>query len=172
MKEETREPGKPIFRYNREERLASLPDHIANRGSGGKRGILRGNRSLLITIIDVVFLILLVVVFSVIARFRGDTAVLPGYTISAQATEYGNQVLISIKAEKRKDPGEETHVRIALSYPEEPDRVELDGFLPSKIGEETFFRGVLPVSRTARRVRIEMFTEDASGTILSKIRSE
>ena len=169
MKEESREPGQPIFRYNREERMSSLPEHI---GKKIKRGIFRGNRSLLITAIDVVFLLLLVVVFSVLIKLKGDTSVIPGYSVSARAIEYGNRVLVSVTAEKRNDDKAENHARIILSFPDSAERVEISGFLPEKRGDELVFRGALPSIPGKHQVLIELFAGQVSGSILSRIRNE
>ncbi|MAG13876.1 MAG: hypothetical protein CMN78_04710 [Spirochaetales bacterium] len=170
MKEESREPGKPIYHYKREDRTSSLPERVRGRE---KRGIFRGNRSLLITTLDLVFLAILVVVFLVLMRAKGDTTILPGFAISAQATEYGNLILVSVKTKNEQDETTDSrHVRIVLGFPEGTERVELDGFLPDTSGVEAIFRGSLPAGTNNRRVRIDVYSGEYSGTLHARIKGE
>jgi hypothetical protein len=169
VKEETRDPGAPKYHYNREERMASLPDAIRSRQ---RRGILRGNRSLMITLIDVVFLVLLVVIFSFVGRLAGNTNVIPGYAVNADAIEFGDRVLVSVKVKARETPVEIGVVRIRLRYPEGGERVEINEYLPGEKNVEETYRGALPYDGEQTRIVIDFITGDSRGSLTEKIRRE
>lgn len=170
MSEETREPGTVRYHYNREERRASLPDHL--RDTSKKKGILRGNRSLLITLIDVVFLVMLVIVISVFYRVRGDGNILQGYAVSAGAITFGDNVLVSVKVKAREDRVEAQPVRIRIGYPAGGTRIELSGFLPEAGGVEEIYRGSLPLSPEQTQIRIDLFADETTGSMTVRIREE
>lgn len=170
MPDETNDPGIPRFHYNREERMASLPEHLQDRR--GKRSLFKGNRSLLITLIDVAFLVILVVVFSVVTRLLGDNTVLPDYTVSTRAFLFGERVLVSVTIQAREDRDTAEAVRIRIGYPESSDRVELNGFLPTKKGTEEIYRGSLPGKASEQEVRITLYTKSSAGSINTRIRDE
>ena len=169
MKEETREPGEPQFHYNREERTALLPDSIRDRQ---RNGVFRGNRSLLITLIDVVFLVILVLVFSVVSRVMGDATIIRGYSISAKASVFDDRVLVSIKIRAKKDFEIAEQLRIRISYPEGNERVEVGDFLPERAGKEQIYRGALPHDAGQRKVVIVFFAGANRGSMTATIRAE
>ncbi len=170
MKEESREPGELRYHYNREERTAGLPDYLRNRSR--KKGIFRGNRSLVITLIDVVFLVILFVVISVVTRLMGDNTVIPGYTVSASATVFGDRVLVSAKVTAREDSEQSKSVRVRIGYTEGGYRIELDDFLPAAQGVEEIYRGSLIRDSSQKQVKIEFYTDDASGSMTARIKAE
>jgi len=168
MKEETREPGVPRYHYSREERTASLPETMREKPQG--KGIFRGNRSLAITLIDVVFLLMLIAVLSVVNRLMGDNTILPGYTISAEASVSGDRVLVIIKVKARDDSETAEQVRIRIGYPEGRDRIELNDFLPTEDNSEQIYRGSLRHDQTQTQVRIAFFAGTSAGTMTAKIK--
>ena len=170
MREETSEPEAIRYHYNREERTASLPEGL--RDGRRKGGILRGNRSLLITLLDVFFLIMLVVVVSVITRVTGGRNVLPGYNVSANAFAFEDRVLVGVKVKARENREEAEAVRIRIAYPEGEGRIELNDFLPAKSGAEEIYRGSLTRDSGQTRVRIELFTEESTGSMSARIKEE
>ena len=171
MREESREPGVPKYHYDRGERLASLPEHIRDRPKK-KKGILRGNRSLVITLIDVVFLIMLFAVFSVVSRIMGDNTVLPGYTVTAKASVFGERVLVSTTVKARDEKEEAASVRLRISYPVGGGRIELDDFLPAEDGSQQIYRGSLGRDQTQTQIKIDFFTDVAMGSITVRIKDE
>ena len=170
MPEETRDPGELHYHYSREERTASLPENM--REPRGRRGIFRGNRSLLITLIDVAFLVILVVVFSLISRIMGDNTVLPGYTVSANASAFGDRVLVSVKVQSREEKSTAEAVRIRIGYPESNNRVELNDYLPAEKRVEQIYRGSLPGDASQDEVRITFYSRSAMGSITTNIKEE
>jgi hypothetical protein len=171
MREESRYPDKLHFHYRREERTASLPERIRDRPHK-KRGFLRGNRSLTITLIDVVFLVMLFAVFSVVSRLMGDNTILPGYTISAKAATFGDRVLVSATVKARETAEGESPIRVRFSYPDGGTRVEVDDFLPTEKGEKRIYRGALIHDPGREEVRIEFFSPDAMGSLNTRIKEE
>jgi hypothetical protein len=171
MREESRDPGVPRYHYSREERTAFLPEHIRDRPRK-KRGLLRGNRSLAITLIDVVFLVMLFAVFSVVSRLMGDNTILPGYTISAKAAMFGDRVLVSTTVEAREDSEVEPSLRVRFSYPDGKGRVEVIDFLPATKGEKQIYRGALVGDPNQNKVYIELISGEKSGSLEARIKGE
>jgi hypothetical protein len=171
MREESRDPDIPKYHYDREKRLASLPDRIRDRPKK-KKGFLRGNRSLVITLIDVAFLVMLFAVFSIVSRFMGDNTVLPGYTVTAKASVFGERVLVSATVKARDAKEEAVLVRVRISYPEGGGRIELDDFLPAEDGAQQIYRGSLARDETQTQVEIDFFTDAARGSITTRIKDE
>ena len=169
MKEESRDPEELYFHYDREERMAGLPSHVG-RKSG--KGIFRRNRSLLITLIDVVFLVILVVVFSVVIRLRGDTSLVPGYTVTARAVAFEERVLVSVKVVARTDDANDERLRMQIAYKESPTRVEIDGYLPNGRGAEQVYRGALDLKPSEDKIVIRFFTADTQNSTSVKIKKE
>ncbi len=169
MKKETEDPGALHYFYNREERMAYLPDHVRDRG---RKGVFKGNRSLLITLIDVVFLILLVGVFAVITLMTGNTRAVRGYTVTAKASQFDDRVLVSIKIVAKEDREVTERVRIRISYPEGNERIEISDFLPSEKGGEGILRGALSFDKNQSRLNIDFFVNGARGSIKTRIRKE
>lgn len=170
MREETSEPEAVRYHYNREERAASLPEGLRDRPKKG--GILRGNRSLLITLLDVFFLVMLVVVVSVVTRVIGGRNVLPGYNISASAFAFEDRVLVGIKVKARENSEDAEAVRIRIAYPEGGGRIELHDFLPARSGVEEIYRGSLIHDSGQTRVRIDLFTDGHAGSMSTRIKEE
>lgn len=169
MKEETREPDKPVFHYNREERMASLPEDTGERR---RRGIFRGNRSLLITLIDVVFLVVLVAVFSVVSRMMGDATLIRGYSVTARAMLFDDRVLVSVKISSREDTEVPEAIRIRFGYPAGDERVEISDFLPEGKKEERIYRGALERDARYSKVVIDFVTDDERASMTANIRAE
>jgi hypothetical protein len=169
MKEESRDPGAVRYFYNREERMAALPDHVQRPS---RKGVFKGNRSLLITLIDVAFLILLVAAFSVFSLMTGNARVIPGYSATAKASQFDDRVLVSIRVVAREDHDEAQTVRIRLSYPEGSERVEVSGYLPTEKGSEVVFRGALPYDADQSRLIIDLFANGSQGSLKERIRRE
>jgi len=170
MGEETREPGAIKYHYNREERTASLPDRV--KESRGKGRILRGNRSLAITFLDVAFLVALIIVFSAVSRLMGDNSIIPGYTISVKATAFGERVFVSVKIQARKDSAAAEAVRIRIGYPGSGDRVELNDFLPAVRKTEQIYRGSLSFDSSREEVRITVYSGTEMGSMTARIKEE
>ncbi len=170
MKEETRDPGAIKYHYNRDERTASLPDRVRERSE--RTGILRGNRSLLITLLDVAFLVALVVVFSVVSRLMGDSSLLPGYTVSARASAFGDRVLVSVTVEALEEREGPEAVRIRIGYPDGRALIELNDFLPADKKAEQIYRGSLPFDAGNSEVKITLLTGSNAGSLTTKIREE
>ncbi len=169
MKEESRSPGEMHFHYNRDERMAKLPEHI---GQKSRRGFLRGNRSLIITLLDVLFLVILVVIFSVVMRMQGDTTIIPGFSITARAVAFDDRVLVSIKAVAKRDHEEEVQVRIRLGYEEIARWIEVDGFLPAAKGEEQVYRSALDIEPTERKIVVYFYSQDNEGSMSTRVTRE
>jgi hypothetical protein len=169
VKQESKSPGELHFHYNRDERMAGLPENVGRKTG---KGIFRGNRSLIITLLDVVFLVILIVIFSVIIRMRGDTTILPGFSITARAVAFEDRVLVSIKAAARRDHDEEARLRIRMGYPEASRWIEIDGFLPSTDGDEQVYRGALDLVPAEGKITIYFYSNSEQGSMTAKIKEE
>ncbi len=171
MREESKEPSVLRYHYDRDERLASLPDHIRER-SLKKRGIFRGNRSLVITLINVAVLIVLIAVISAVSRTMGDNTILPGYAISAKAAVFGDRVLVSTSVKAREEKKEPASVRVHISYPDGGGRIELDDFLPAEDGEKQIYRASLDRDPAQTHVKVDFYSETGVGSITARIKDE
>ena len=169
MNQESKEPGEIRYHYNREERMAALPDHVREPG---RKGIFRGNRSLLITLLDVAFLILLVAVFSVISLMTGNAGAIPGYSASAQASQFDDRVLVSVKMVAREEHDTAEMLRIRIRYPEGSEVVEVSGYLPTEKGSEAIFRGALAYDAAQSRLVLDLSSGGSRGSLKERVRPE
>jgi hypothetical protein len=102
----------------------------------------------------------------------GDSSVLPGYTVSATASAFGDRVLVSVKVEARQESGEPEPVRIRIGYAGGRPLVELNDFLPVEDRAEQIFRGSLPLDTGSSEVNVTLLTESGAGSLTAKIREE
>jgi hypothetical protein len=91
--------GDVYYHYNREERLALRPDRRDPSG-----GILKGNRSLTIILLDVLIVAIIFLIFRFVV-FTGDSPPsIKGYTVTADLLETSGGVLGLVTLEAGREP--------------------------------------------------------------------
>ena len=155
-REEIKETGKLHFHYDREDRIKNLSG--AKPEQTGTKGLFRRNRSLFITLLDVIVLIILFVIVTLLFRTRSAAEPIPGYAITARAATFDDRILINITFTSLRDSdADPSGVRIVLSHGD-ISRQELMDVLPGKEGQQRIVRGTLPIKSSEKKVLIEIFS--------------
>ena len=143
MKEETRDPNRATFWYDREERLAGMSDYAKRNLTGKKKGIFTRNRSLAITFFDLLALVLLFFVIRIFIQTRGAPELIDGLGISGDAYRFENRVFITLIVEKTSDKA--PHGDFAVSFRALPGdvRSEASDILPEEVSETRVVRAVM-----------------------------
>jgi hypothetical protein len=150
-REEYRNPGEMVFHYNREERIKSLSSEIRDRKP---KGILKGNRSLLILLIDILVIIILYVLLTPLLRGPGDSVVKEGYRFSLEAFVYNQECLVRVKIDLEKVEKEEEQeipphqlVNITTYIEDHNLSVETADILPQEEGDTRILRSSFDLSQ-------------------------
>lgn len=166
-REEFKETGKLHFHYDREDRIKNLAG--ARPEQTGIKGLFRRNRSLFITLLDVLVLIILFVIVTFIFKTRSAAEPIPGYSISARAATFDDRLLINTTFTAVRDSeNEPSGVRVVLSHGN-VSRQELMDVLPGKEGEQRVVRGTLPIKSSEKKVLIEIFSGEHTAKLDIKI---
>ena len=168
-REESREPGSLHFHYDREKRRESLSDRMKQPK---RKGFLRGNRSLLITLLD---LSILLILFAIVWGFFGSGARenrLEGYQLTCRAVVYNDQVLVSLRVAPADDEVFGDTIRASFRYPGGTSRTEVSDILPSSGEDERVLRAALPLDPDARKVEVDVYIGESSKTISSRVDQE
>lgn len=158
MPEETRDPQRPHFHYSREERLSSL-SHRARSVYEPKRGFLRRNPSLLITLVNVAVVLVLLFVASALTRGRGVTKEFLGYRVTTKAASFDDQIFVTIEMVCRQPRTTPVEVRVVIRPVDGEARQEMSDVLPAAKGEKRVIRGTLPADAATRNIIVEFFGE-------------
>ncbi len=110
-REETREPGQIIYHYNREERLASLSPEIRNRK---KTRWLRGNRGMIILLIDVLFLVFFFSIIRPLLAPAPDS--LTGFGLEFEVKEERSRIFLTISVTALKELTEEKTLKLLVLH--------------------------------------------------------
>lgn len=133
---ETRDSGSYHFHYDREERLAGREEP-----SEKPRGILRGNRSLTLILLDVIFVLIVFVLYFFFFSPEPGVVRVDGYRVAGNAFVFDGElyVTVSIEAdEERTLEGEQSLVWVTF-----PDGERLTDVLPATTGFPTVLRRVV-----------------------------
>lgn len=90
----------PVFHYNRAEREALRGDRAGGETGGG---FFRRNRSLAITLIDVVFVLILFVIFWFFLRPLADRVEIAGYRVTTEAFLFDGELLVTVRVVAPED---------------------------------------------------------------------
>jgi len=152
----------PGYHYNRQERLAaaSAPRYPA-RGSG----IFRGNRVLLIILLDLVIVLILGLFLTRFLYARVNRADLEGYSIVLRGARLEQVVLATLTVTNRRAGNgvEQTlYVRFSLTRnPGEGESIYVSWPAPREAGRERVFRATVPVSESSRVLYAELRIGDS-----------
>ena len=94
---------KVIFHYDRRERL-SMPS--APRPDAKLKGIFKGNRSLLIILLDVIIILILMFIFLHFLNKPSYKKTEQGYQFELEAFPYADNILVSLYVKKMRKAGE------------------------------------------------------------------
>jgi hypothetical protein len=166
-REEIKEAGKLHFHYDREARLKNLSNALPEQT--GTKGLFRRNRSLFITLLDVLVLIILFVIVTLLFRTRSAAEPIPGYGVTVSAAAFEDRILINTTFTAVKDSEDApSGVRVVLSHGD-TSRQEILDVLPGKEGEQRIVRGTLPIKSPEKKVLIEIFSGEHSAKLDVKI---
>lgn len=148
-REEYRNPGEMVFHYNREDRMKSLSPEIQNRKP---KSILKGNRSLIILLIDILVIIILYVILTPLLRGPGETVVQEGYRFGLEAFVYNQECLVRLKIELEKEEDEveippHQLVNVIIFLEDHNLSDETADILPQEEGESRILRSSFDLSR-------------------------
>ena len=96
---ETRDPGRAGFHYSREERLG----YESDGGGEEPRGIFRRNRSLAITLIDVLVVLLMFGLYLLFFRPEPGVESLGGYRFEGNAFRFDGDLYVTLTATRADD---------------------------------------------------------------------
>lgn len=152
------------FHYNREDRLSREgATDLAKR----KGGILRGNRSLTILLLDI--LLLLLIAFVVIGLFQRSShkGKLEGYALTLSALAYQDAAYVTLTLESLKAAAEPPRVFVKFYLSGSDEELFVSDVLPVKEGGEIVLKGSLPLFGDEEEILAEVKIGDKS-TVLKK----
>ena len=167
--EETREPGKLHFHYDREQRRRSLPERIREPRP---RGFLRGNRSLVITLIDLFVIAVLFVIVWFFLRSGNRSDTLEGYHFDLRAVAYDDRVFVTLTIDPRENDLDGGLVQANLRYEEGGIKLTLSDVLPVSEEGNRNLRASIPLDPEAEKIYADLFIAETSLTIQAKIDRE
>lgn len=184
-KRESYSPGDVHFHYDREERYRYLSPDIAHRT---KKGIFKGNRGLLILLIDILLILLLYFILNPLLQGRASSSEFMGYEVRLRAFSYEEEVFISLRfvaeepeetADSRGDAepaaGETSEgplVRVMFSLEGDGRVIEETDILPVRAGAERVLRARLIPERRAESARAEVSIGGETISLETDIRPE
>ncbi len=149
MDEEKHNGEKLTFHYNREERMASLPESIRNRDNKKKLPLFKRNRSLAITFLDVGILLLIFLVIYPAMQRRHNVKNWGGYEFTLRCIASDEASILSLKVhlkgelDKTAFPNVETWPIVfqgAYNFDLSPETYPLSGVLETESDAVQFFR--------------------------------
>jgi len=150
MREETRYPGEARFHYNREEREAGLSEYARNTLHA--KGFFRRNRSLVITLIDVLVLLLLFFIINLYVRTRSKSELTDGLSVTSEGEIQDGRIFLSLTIKRTSDAGPTGVARVMFRALPDDVRVDVSDTLPEAKGETRVVHSVLEVSSSEPRV--------------------
>lgn len=174
-KKESYSPGDVHFHYSREERYRYLSPEIANPTK--KKGIFKGNRGLIILLVDILLILLLYFILNpLLQRYASNTDFM-GYEVRLGAFSYEEEVFISLRflAEEPAETAsgaEGTLVRVLFSLEGSDAVVEETDLLPPRKGAERIIRTRITSQGTPESASAEVSIGDKTITLKTDIRPE
>ena len=164
--QESHNPGDLHFHYDREQREKTLSSYV-KRNLHTKGSVFRRNRSLKITLLDLVVLVLLVTVVSIFLRTKGATSVDGEIDVYGEAYRSGDRIIVSLTMERLSDQSPTGPVRVVFRALPGDTRLQLDDVLPESPGDSRTLRGALPHPGEGGNTRVRVFATvniDGEGT--------
>lgn len=152
------------FHYNREDRLSreGAPDLSKRKG-----GILKGNRSLTILLLDILLLVL--IAFVVIGLFQRSSykGKLDGYALTLGALAYQDAAYVTLTLESLKAAVAPPRAFVKFYLSGSDEVLFVSEVLPFKEGEKIVLKGSLPLYGNEEEILAEVKIGDKS-KILNK----
>lgn len=152
------------FHYDRRERLSMLSAPKSNNKS---RGLLRGNRSLLILLLDILLICIIVVILNLFDLGSTERRQVSGYSFHLRAFPYEDVVLVTLAVKKTSD---ETDIRedpISVRFLLDEISTDNSVLLPKTLDEEVMIRDSLKIVGEKKVIKAEI-TFDAKTYTLSR----
>ncbi len=141
--EESKDPDQVRFHYNREERRQNLSHYTRNLGRKPK-GILRGNRSLGILLVDILVIILIYVIFSFFGGITSTSKINSGYTLGFNGFSYDDKIYLSLRitARRNQESLDNKMIEAVFSLGRQGDELTVMEILPEEKGDSRVLRAV------------------------------
>ncbi len=172
--DETREPGRYQFHYDRDERLSQASEEL--KGRLVPQSFFKRYRGPLFIFFDIVILVIMLLIYLFISG-EPSTASLPGYSLSMAGVEFGTQGLVVIRIRQTEDnPAIAGNIVTVTAKVDGTslERSEKD-VLPTRKGQERVFRFVLeplPGASAGSASGAKPRTFQATGTVTAGDRSQ
>jgi hypothetical protein len=160
--------GEFDYHYNREERLSMSNAPDLSRRS--KRGFLKGNRALIILLIDILLICLLFVAFRYFIYKPPNVGQLTGYALSLRGMSLGDRVVVSLRVERRN--AEAPLGRVYAVFRIEDAELRLSRMLPADRGEVVELTGTLFVAGRDRKLTAEVQIGQERRSLSRKLQDE
>ena len=149
--EESRDPGELHYHYDRAVRRAGLPERLRQTRP---KGFLRGNRSLVITLLDLSVLLILFVIVWFFVRSGGRGDALEGYELAARGVVFGDRVFASLSLEPQNEEVSGGIVSAAFGFDAGAAEVTVTDVLPEPGEEARVLRTSIPLDPEAKQIVI------------------
>jgi len=154
------------YHYDRGERLsrADAPDPSRR----DTRGVFRGNRSLMILLVDILLISLLFLTYRYLLYSPPNQARLGGYDLVLDGLSVGDRVFAGLSVEKVRDDAPEG--RIFARFFVESAEVRESGTLPTRGDETVYVAGTLYVSDAGGELVAEVEIAGKIKTLVKRLR--
>ena len=158
------------YHYNREERLSKNPNLPENPG---KTGWLKGNKGLVIVLIEILVLVLVfALVYPFFARKKGEIEY-EGYSFSLKALRFGNDVLVSVKILASAEEAKSSSDLVFCDVLMQAGNVSLKERWPLPVpGREVIFRAVIEAPGPAKTLKAQIILGEKELFITCPIQEE
>lgn len=168
--EETRGEGQYHYHYDRSEREVGLSGY-AERNLHTS-GFLRRNRSLAITLIDLLVLLLLFLLIMFYLKMQPSGSRFEGLEVTSDAYLSEERLFVALTFERTEDSGPTGMVRVLFRVLPDDRRLELIDALPKSMGDSRTMRGVVECSSREPRLFATVDLEERSEVIEIPVRGE
>jgi hypothetical protein len=138
------------YRYSREERRAM--DNAPELASRLRKGVLRGNRSLLIVLLDVLLIVFMFIIFRVFLYKPQSSAAMNGFEIELSGRVVGESLFAV--ATIRNEDGEGSAETAYLTFRLGDDEQRLSSRLPAERGGVEEAAVLLPYADPEERIEV------------------
>ena len=156
------------FHYNRDERLSMINAPKLNVKS---KGLLRGNRSLLILLLDVLLICIIVVAINLVDFGSSEKKQVSGYSFLLRGFPYKDVVLVTLAVKKVSENTDLIEDLVSVKFfLEEEDSVTYNSVsIPQNLEEEVMIRDSLMVTGERKNLKAEISAGEKTFILTRKL---